>query len=209
MKTTKKVPFDIEKAKAGAKVVTNDGDDARIICFELNRKDYPIVAIINKDGGDVIRVYTTMGKALDGEETNEDLRIIEEVELFDRWRDKTDDILNGYYIGTSSSILFDAAGYTHDFSNRNVFVTEKQARSALAMAQLSQIMANDERFGGVVTDEEWQDKNITKYSLIRACNSVVYFDSVGSYYFLSFHTPEQRELFLKENLDLIEQYLML
>lgn len=28
------------------------------------------------------------------------------------------------------------------------------------MAQISQIMANDKRFGGVVTDEEWADENI-------------------------------------------------
>lgn len=31
---------------------------------------------------------------------------------------------------------------------KDIFATEKQAKSALAMAQISQIMANDVRFGG-------------------------------------------------------------
>ena len=44
-----------------------------------------------------------------------------------------------------------------------LFNTEKQAKSAVAMAKISQIMANDERFGGPVTDEEWNDGAMPKY----------------------------------------------
>ena len=203
-------PFDLEKAKAGAKIQTKDGRDARIICYDKRNADgYHIVALVKAlDGDEILETYRRDGRHCRMSEEDFDLRIVEEVELHDKWRDRKDDILKGYYIGASSEIKSDKAGYTHDFSNRNVFADEKQARSALAMAQLSQIMANDERFGGVVTDEEWRDKK-TKYSLIRACDSVVYFDAVGSYYFLSFHSPEQRELFLKENEDLIKQYFML
>lgn len=42
-------PFDIEAAKAGKPVCTRDGRKARIICFDLNNKNFPIVAIINCD----------------------------------------------------------------------------------------------------------------------------------------------------------------
>lgn len=42
-------PFDLEEAKAGKPVCTRDGRKARIICFDLNNKNFPIVAIINCD----------------------------------------------------------------------------------------------------------------------------------------------------------------
>lgn len=41
--------FDLEAAKAGKPVCTKDGRKARIICFDLNNKNFPIVAIINCD----------------------------------------------------------------------------------------------------------------------------------------------------------------
>lgn len=94
--------------------------------------------------------------------------------------------------------------------NHNVFATIKHAKSALAMARISQIMANDERFGGVVTDEEFEDENIWTYSINRNKNKIGKYQGVfGVDHFLSFHTQEQRDLFLKENEDLIKDYLML
>lgn len=41
--------FDLEAAKAGKPVCTRDGRKARIICFDLNNKNFPIAAIINCD----------------------------------------------------------------------------------------------------------------------------------------------------------------
>ena len=46
---TKLVDFDIEKAQTGAKVVTRDGERARIICYDrVDDTDvkYPIVALV-------------------------------------------------------------------------------------------------------------------------------------------------------------------
>lgn len=124
-----------------------------------------------------------------------------------RWRDNNDAQIDGYYI----SYL----GLIHGYSGKNtqenygVFATEEQAKSALAMARISQIMANDERFGGVITDEEWADYDLIKFAITRENNHIetaVY----GSYYcFLAFHTAKQRDLFLKENEDLVRDYLML
>lgn len=42
-------PFDLEKAKAGAKVCTRDGRSARIICFDRKQQTYPIVALIQHE----------------------------------------------------------------------------------------------------------------------------------------------------------------
>ena len=124
-----------------------------------------------------------------------------------RWRDNTDAIISGYCI-ISGLVHLISETYNIPFSH-DVFATEKQAKSALAMAQISQIMANDERFGGPVTDEEWKISMEVKW-VIRKFNSKIYFDSFyNTYHFLTFHTKEQRDLFLEENEDLIKDYLMI
>lgn len=124
-----------------------------------------------------------------------------------KWRDGTNTIA-GYYVSDLSKIVKVVCG--NNSYNHNVFATEKQAKSALAMAQISQIMANDERFGGVVTDEEFKDENIWTYSINRNLNKIGKYQGVfGVDHFLSFHTPAQRDLFLEENEDLIKDYLML
>lgn len=123
-----------------------------------------------------------------------------------RCRDNEDTIIKGFYIDNYSNIYFNRG--KNITCNYNLFVTEKQAKSALAMARISQIMANDERFGGVVTDEEWNDGSL-KYVIERHKNKITINNSYNHYHFLAFHTMEQRALFLKENEDLIKEYLMI
>ena len=124
------------------------------------------------------------------------------------WRDNEDKKINGYYIDEYGDIqrAYDEANTSFNY---NIFATEKQAKSALAMARISQIMANDERFGGVVTYEEWDNENIAKYGIYRANYGIGNCLYYNAYNFLAFHTAEQRDLFLKENKDLIKDYLML
>ncbi len=56
-------PFDLEKAKAGAPVVTRGGVSARVICFDINDKSYPIAVAIGRcDGGERIASFTLDGK---------------------------------------------------------------------------------------------------------------------------------------------------
>lgn len=113
--------------------------------------------------------------------------------------------MNGYYISSDATI------YSYDNgvlcrNSYNVFATEKQAKSALAMARISQIMANDNRFGGTITDEEWNTDK--KYIIIRRGNNLG-IETRYCYEYLAFHTNEQAELFLKENEDLIKNYYMI
>lgn len=119
-----------------------------------------------------------------------------------------DNLMNGFYIERNSEIK-EIKNISHSFPNRNVFATKKQAKSVLAMAQISQIMVHDKRFGGVVTDEEWNNDRIYKYSITRENGGIDVFVYNRLYKFLAFHTPEQRELFLKENYDLVKDYLMI
>lgn len=128
-----------------------------------------------------------------------------------KWRDNVDNIISGYFINDASeiiSIVTEEENPNEDY-NYNVFATKKQAKSALAMARISQIMANDERFGGAITDEEWQDASTTKYIICRWGDKIQTDFGYTSYHFLAFHTKEQRYLFLQENQDLIKDYLMI
>ena len=121
-----------------------------------------------------------------------------------KWRDSGEKI-DGYWIGEDSCIYYLSVG---TFKN-NVFYTKKQAKSALAMAQISQIIANDERFGGPVTDDEWECNDVEKYVIQRLQNNIMCGLTFTANQFLAFHTKEQRDLFLKENKDLVKDYLMI
>ena len=125
-------------------------------------------------------------------------------EIQKRWRDDESAKIDGYYIDGDSSII--AHSGKNAWMNYNIFSTEKQAKSALAMARISQIMANDERFGGVVTDKEWIKKPWT--TIIKIDNKLTISNRFG-YTFLAFHTMEQANLFLQENKDLIKDFYMM
>ena len=88
--------------------------------------------------------------------------------------------------------------------DKNEFIDEKHAKSALAMAQISQLMPY---YGGAITDEEWNNSDVLKYSICRN-EDYVSFKS-QHYEFLSFHTEEQREDFFKYNEQLVKDYLMI
>ena len=125
-----------------------------------------------------------------------------------RWRDDKGAPVNGYDI-TSNGTIRKCLNVCNEQCGYGIFATEAQAKSALAMARISQIMANDPRFGGMVTDDEWKDNNMEKCAIQRYNNGLGMDYSHSLYRFLTFHTIEQRELFLEENRDLVEDYLMI
>ena len=122
-----------------------------------------------------------------------------------RWRDDENTEINGYYINDVSRIAFHSG--KNACMNYNIFSTKKQIKSALAMARISQIMANDERFGGVVTDDEW-DSTVPYFVIVKVRNMLVITRS-HRYEYLGFHTMEQANLFLEENEDLVKDYYMM
>ena len=91
-------------------------------------------------------------------------------------------------------------------SNRFEFIDAKHAKSALAMAQISQLMRY---FGGAITDEEWSNSGTIKYVIVKMEGKLDCAASFGEYIFLAFHTKSQRENFLKYNERLVKDYLML
>ena len=90
-------------------------------------------------------------------------------------------------------------------SDRFEFIDEKHAKSALAMAQISQLLPY---YGNKITDEEWADVAAI-YVIARIDNKINCFTTRAYYSLLAFHTEEQRDNFLKYNKRLVKDYLMI
>lgn len=74
------------------------------------------------------------------------------------------------------------------------------------MAQISQLIPF---YGGEITDEEWKDSDMKKYVIMRDSSEVKCVVCYLNYDFLAFHTKEQRDGFLKNNEQLVKDYLMI
>ncbi len=125
-----------------------------------------------------------------------------------RFIDNDDALISGFFVDNDSHIC-PVEYYSNCGFNHNVFVTEKFAKSALAMAYISQIMKYDDRFGGVITDEEWGNTKLYKFVIYRYENKICTTLLSGTYQFLAFHTPEQCKLFIEENEQLVKDFLMI
>lgn len=122
---------------------------------------------------------------------------------YPKWEDL--ERLSGCYIA-DNCIIRPASNIIANGENKNVFLTEKHAKSALAMAQISQLMPY---YGGEITDEEWKDGTLRKFVIIREGTSILSSWYTNAYSFLAFHTEEQRDGFLKNNEQLVKDYLMI
>lgn len=81
---TKRIPFDINKAKSGAKVVTRAGYSVRIGLFDAKSNQYPIIAAVDTGGVECPYSFTEQGRydydADENEYSELDLFIEEEEE---------------------------------------------------------------------------------------------------------------------------------
>lgn len=90
--------------------------------------------------------------------------------------------------------------------NRNVFATEKEAKSARAAAMISQLMPY---YGGAIDESSWRDVGVNKFIIKRVCSSVEFSTTTTQYHFLAFKSYEQRDDFYDNNEQLVKDYLMI
>lgn len=119
-----------------------------------------------------------------------------------KWEDLKS--VKGYYIDKDSKI-YEMAVYFGPTDSKHIFISKKHAKSALAMAQISQLLPY---YGGEITDEEWLEGK-TKYTIEKNGKKACGDKRVGTYMLLAFHTEEQRDEFLKNNEQLVKDYLMI
>lgn len=87
--------------------------------------------------------------------------------------------------------------------DRSVFKTERQALSAIAYAQISQLMALPCYNGDWVPD--WSDERF-KYTIIREGDKMAKGIASHSYEKLAFKSPERRDIFFDKYQKLLLQY---
>ena len=110
--------------------------------------------------------------------------------------------IKGYYIEGSS---IEHTGHNKcTIEDRGTFKTEKQAASALAYAQLTQLMALP-CYNGDWTPN-WDDPNQEKYCITRMKYDIVKLDYSGYFSFLAFKSEKVRDEFFNNHMDLIKQF---
>lgn len=134
------------------------------------------------------------------------LRYFSETELMNEqlpvcWEDLS--VVGGYYISSGSSICAFVSDVTTD-SERNIFATEKQAKSALAFAQLSQL-ANRMNDGW---EPDWEDNDERKFTV--HCVGGLFRISIWfkDHCHIAFKTEEMAKFSLKNHAELWKQYWM-
>lgn len=105
------------------------------------------------------------------------------------------------------STIHDVSMCVRENVDKNIFFSEKYAKSALALAQISQLMIF---YGGEITNEEWSNDE-WKYSI--SINNKGIINNISMVHIkeiIAFHTEEQRDKFLSfpENIQLIKDLYM-
>ena len=155
-----------------------------------------------------IKINIPKGYEIDKENsTFECIKFKKKIEV-NTWQDIPK--LQGFYILEDSTIneLDPVCHNTRAMrENTNVFINRKYAKSALALAQISQLMPY---YGGEITEEEWKNVRLKKYGVLFYNSKIatsIYYDTKQM---IGFHTEEQLNRFLSfpENIQLVKDLYM-
>ena len=154
-----------------------------------------------------LKIEVPQGYEVDKENSTFERIVFKKKQEIKTWEDlcNAEKKLKGFYVSDHSNIYDISRSEVREW-NRGVFLTKKQAKSARAAAVISQLMPY---YGGAITNEEWEDTNINKFVITRDGNKVQFFERSSWFYFLAFHTKEQRDDFYNHNKKLIKEFLML
>jgi hypothetical protein len=109
--------------------------------------------------------------------------------------------VTGTYISDNSYMNLAKGGLTQ-FNNKNVFLNKKYAKSALALAQISQLLPYYD------TDIDWESTN-DKFCIDRINNRIEIKRWFSIYHVLTFNSLSEAERFLKHNEQLVKDFYML
>lgn len=153
-----------------------------------------------------VKIQVPEGYEIDKENsTFEHIKFKKKVEEIDTWKDIK--YLEGYYIDPFSETR-KINKVIRGIADKHVFISEKYAKSALALAQISQLMPY---YGGEITNEEWKNDN-WKYSIDVDAKGLLYLSQVThNKQIVAFHTHTQRDRFLSfpENVQLVKDLFMI
>ena len=111
-------------------------------------------------------------------------------------------VIKGYCIEVGS---IEKTDYDRcSIEDKGTFKTEKQATSALAYAQLTQLMALPCYNGDWVPN--WDDLSQQKYFITRLKSDLVKINFSSYFCFLAFKSEKVRDVFLENHFDLIDKF---
>ena len=124
----------------------------------------------------------------------------------DEWKDKfVGKNITGYYMTSVSEIFKQTVKCSE--SDRSTFRTEQQSKSALAYAQLTQLMALPEYNG--TWEPNWNDFNQFKCSIVRVEDETRIIKLPRYYSELTFSSEERCSNFLRKNKKLVNEFLQI
>lgn len=109
--------------------------------------------------------------------------------------------INGIYIDSYSDFS-SCVGRSNSHRHHNVFLNEKYAKSALALAQISQLLPYYDSKVNWFSD-------IYKYCITKEFDKLVIRKWQSAYQLLAFNTEEEAQRFLKHNEQLVKDYFMI
>lgn len=145
-----------------------------------------------------IKIQVPEGYEIDKEKSSFERIVFKKENTINCWKDLKK--IEGVFI-TKDSCITNYKG-SNDALNKNVFKNEKYAKSALALAQISQLLPYYD------SNVDWDSFNY-KYCLDRKDDKIIIDQWLGKYHLLSFNTKKEAERFLKYNEQLVKDYFML
>lgn len=148
-----------------------------------------------------IKIQIPEGYEIDKEKSSFEKIVFKKKEnTINSWEDLKK--VEGCYIGPDSSISNVNLLLQNCKEHKNVFLNEKYAKSALALAQISQLLPYYD------SNVDWKSSKY-KYCINRDNNKISIRQWTSIYNVLAFNSQEEAERFLKYNEQLIKDYFML
>lgn len=146
-----------------------------------------------------IKIQVPEGYEIDKEKSTFENIIFKKKDIINCWKDLKE--ISGYGITTECDIV---KWYKLDNNedNKNVFLNEKYAESALALAQISQLLPYYD------SNVDWSRASI-KYCILRIGNAIYIDTCQSTYHLLAFVSRKEAERFLKYNEQLVKDFFML
>lgn len=148
-----------------------------------------------------IKIQVPEGYEIDKEKSTFERIVFKKKEnTINSWEDLKK--IKGYYINNNSNIAYSGGLLENHEQHKNVLLNEKYAKSALALAQISQLLPYYD------SNVDWY-KVTVKYCIVRIGNEIYTEMWQSSYHLLAFNSREEAKRFLKYNEQLVKDYFML
>lgn len=146
-----------------------------------------------------IKITIPEGYEIDMEKSTFERILFKKKNTINYWKDIKE--ISGYGITIECDIVHWSKLTTIE-ENKNVFLNEKYAKSALALAQISQLLPYYD------SNVDWSSPAV-KYCILRIGNEIYIDTYQSSYHLLAFKSGKEAKRFLKYNEQLVKDYFML